>query len=225
MVNLFLKNTSTKWQSDLIDLHSAMTILNPQTIDQVKNWLIFVDDGSDVWLNILDCPLIVEQLKQPLTSSELSAAFKNPESDLDLPQEFFSPPVEQKVQTGAHLENSQVVTEEELKGAERRLHPRFDIKLRVIIKSGKSTFLSYTQDVSLGGLSLINDVPEYIYNSEAEVYITAPDQKNNIMFTCSPVASRLGKSRLMFTKIEESKQKLLASWLQHFVKPNAVKVS
>jgi hypothetical protein len=74
-------------------------------------------------------------------------------------------------------------------------------------------------------LNLMSNVPEYIFNSDAEIYISAPDQKNSIMFTCSPVASHLGKSRMMFTKIEESKQKVLAAWLQHYVKPTADKVS
>jgi hypothetical protein len=242
MAQLFLKNTSTKWQSNLIDLNSALLLLSSLTMDQAKHWFAFVDDGTDVWVNILDCRLIVDQLIQaPVLAPE--------DEEMQIPKEFFNPEMhpEINVEEEARLmeidetENGDpyilfedqvveqatdaVVAEEELKGAERRLNPRFDIKLRVIIKSGKNTYMTFTRDVSLGGLSLLTDVPDYIYNSEAEIYITAPDQRNNIMFICSPVASKLGKSRLMFTRIEASKQKILAAWLHHFVKPLAQKVS
>ncbi len=230
MANLFLKNTATKWQSNLIDLNSAHILLSSQTMDQVKNWLVFVEDGNDQWVPVLESPVILNLFK----AIEIFAEVEEIKTEaVELPKEFFNPdkhdPVSKDLLETAYEEeiedkNSKVVTVEELRGAERRVHPRFDIRLRVIIKSGKNTFMTYTSDVSLGGLSLVNDVPEYIFNAEAEIYITAPDQKNNIKLICSPVPSKLGKSRLMFTKIEEAKKNVLATWLHHVVKPNAKKL-
>lgn len=219
MANVFLKNTATKWQSNLIDLPSAYTVLSSQTIDQVKNWLVFVDNGEEKWMNILECPLIVDLLK---TGGQVRT--QAIEIEVPVPQEFYDPQ-EHKEVPAEELSKSTTAPAEEQKYSERRMHPRFDIRLRVIIKSGKNTFLTYTNDVSLGGLSLITDVPEYIFSSEAEIYITAPDSKNNIKLICSPVPSKFGKSRLMFTQVEEEKQKVLASWLHHVVKPNATKVT
>ena len=109
--------------------------------------------------------------------------------------------------------------------AEKRAHPRYEIRLRVIIKSGRHTYLTFTKDVSLGGLNLVNNVPESIFNTEAEIYISAPDQKNKVMFLCQPVASPLGRSRLMFTQINEKKQTILAAWIDQFIRPQAKKVS
>ena len=231
MANLFLKNTATKWQSNLIDLNSAYLLLSSQTMDQIKNWQVFVEDGKDEWVQVLQSSLILGLFKPeaPVELEELKT------ESIEIPKEFFNPEKHEPV-TRVVLEapfedeevqdqNSKVVTVEELRGAEKRVHPRFDIRLRVIIKSGKNTFMTYTSNVSLGGLSLVNDVPEYIFNSEAEIYITAPDQKNNIKLICSPVPSKLGKSRLMFTKIEETKMNVLATWLHHVVKPNAKKLN
>ncbi len=207
-------------------------------MDQSKNWQIFIDDGNDIWVNILDCALVINFFNsQP---NEFPQIIETPEKN-EIPKEFFNadslPDVARDLvatsetvlieEEPAKKESTNIdsVSNEELTNAERRMHPRFDIRLRVIIKNGKNTYLTFTRDVSLGGLSLMNDVPEYIFSSEAEIYITAPDQKNNIMFTCSPIASKLGKSRLMFTKIEEPKQKMLAQWLQQHVQPNSKRVS
>lgn len=109
--------------------------------------------------------------------------------------------------------------------AEKRAHPRYEIRLRVIIKSGRQTYLTFTKDVSLGGLNLVNNVPESIFSTEAEIYISAPDQKNKVMFLCQPVPSPLGRSRLMFTQINEKKQTILAAWIDQFIRPQAKKVS
>jgi hypothetical protein len=232
MSHVFLKNTATKWQSNSIDLQSAYIVLSAQTMDQIKNWQVFIDDGGEAeWVCLLDSPVIVDLLRnggEPKT-----------EASFELPKEFFNPPVEEQISSeelNVVVENDpEAVVEpvaapapveptKEKEYANRRQHPRFDIRLRVIIKSGKKTFMTYTRDVSLGGLSLVADVPDYIFNSEAEIYITAPDNKNNLKLICSPVASKLGKSRLMFTQIEEGKQKVLATWLHHVVQPSATKV-
>jgi len=222
MANVFLKNTATKWQSNSLDLQSAYIVLSAQTIDQVKNWQVFIDEGDQKWVNILDCPLVVDLLKgggEPKTESvEIPKEFFNPESHNQVSNEELSESVADDAPAVVPVAETQNY-------ANRRAHPRFDIRLRVIIKSGKNTFLTYTSDVSLGGLSLINDVPEYIFNSEAEIYITAPDQKNNLKLICSPIPSKMGKSRLMFTKVEEAKQKVLATWLHHVIKPNATRIS
>ena len=114
---------------------------------------------------------------------------------------------------------------ENQESAEKRAHPRYEIRLRVIIKSGRHTYLTFTKDVSLGGLNLVNNVPESIFNAEAEIYISAPDQKNKVMFLCQPIPSPLGRSRLMFTQINEKKQTILAAWIDQFIRPQAKKVS
>lgn len=237
MANVFLKNTATKWQSNAIDLHSAYIVLSAQTVDQIKNWQIFVDDSGEKWVNILDCALMVDLLKAggevtaPVT---VETAAPQLTEAIEIPQEFFNPESHQSLSNEelaqsilgdekAEIVQTPEVTEES-SYPNKRMHPRFSIRLRVIIKSGKNTFLTYTNDVSLGGLSLVNDVPEYIFNSEVEIYITAPDNKNNLKLICLPVASKLGKSRLMFTNVEEVKQKVLATWLHHVVKPNADQV-
>ncbi len=226
MANVFLKNTATNWQSNALDLNSAYIVLSAQTIDQIKNWWVFVDEGAEKWVCILDSPVILGLLRnggEPKAESvELPKEFFNPEAQPEVSNEELAESVAaESVSIIAPIQPDLV--EEEKKGAERRAHPRFDIRLRVIIKSGKNTFLTYTNDVSLGGLSLVNDVPDYIFNTEAEIYISAPDNKNNLKLICSPVPSKMGKSRLMFTHVEEAKQKVLATWLHHVVRPAAAK--
>lgn len=285
MAKVFLINVSTNWQSKVMDLQSAMIVLSSQTLDQMRNWYVFVDNGIDEqWMNVLDCQLIVDLFRDPmeiinrslknpiLTSSQMTPlnnqalnipvknnSFTEDESilkaykidSIENKQSIFNSkdsensiihnlydeqedtkykitPEEVEIfekQPEVHKQSQQAKILEEIKNEERRLFPRFNISLRVIIKSGKSTFLTFTKDVSIGGLNLMNEVPESIFNSEAEIYITAPDQKNNIMFTCLPVSSRLGKSRLMFTNINQNKQKIFSEWLQQVVKPHTKKVS
>lgn len=241
MPNVYIKNQMTDWVSELMDLDSAMAILNAQTMAKIKVWSICVE-GSEEWVAALKSPLFLEY--EPPAAEAITSPVVEPippnlattenHDNLELERELDLQSVDQ------HHDNQDLflnitpepqqidfINEEPLAeptSAEKRAHPRYEIRLRVIIKSGKSTYLTFTKDVSLGGLNLSNEVPEVIFNSEAEIYISAPDQKHKIMFTCVPVASHLGRSRLMFTDINEKKQKVLATWIEQYVQPQAKKV-
>lgn len=110
---------------------------------------------------------------------------------------------------------------QEPSGRERRKFTRYDIKLRVIITNKKNTFLTFTKDVSLGGLQLINDIPEYIFHGESEVFISGPNNRDNIKFKCRAVGDNQHKSRLQFENSDQVLLEKLQVWIDHIVKPKA----
>lgn len=296
MEKVYLKNVSTQWQSDVMDLNTALLILGSQTLDQAKHWYMR-HEQDNTWKNILKFPTLIEALSKTTLPIEVQVEIPQqpqivvmelppepePEIQIEVTQtpiqviphlvpkpivQSTPPPAPQSemsnktepayvlpaedtvtksvavpvpgapppVAISAHLPIKKsfkdVLKEEPPKtpatapqGAERRVHPRYEVKLRVIIKAEKNTFLTFTKDLSLGGLNLMSEVPEYIFKSEVEIYITAPDGKNMVMFKCSPVASQLGKSRLRFTNIQTEKQKILETWVNNYIKPLVQKAS
>jgi hypothetical protein len=98
--------------------------------------------------------------------------------------------------------------------AERRRHPRVKAKFRVIITNKAKTFITHTRDISLGGISLEHDVPSYIFDGECEIYVCGINNKESIVFRCTPVGDKLKPNRLKFSENDLRYQGKLSSWLE-----------
>ena len=95
----------------------------------------------------------------------------------------------------------------------RRRHERHELRLRVIIRSAKVTFRTFTKDISLGGVQLENSIPEAIFGNACEIYIASLDHTQNIKFNLGPTA-RNDLSFFSFENIEPRFRDMLASWLK-----------
>ncbi len=96
---------------------------------------------------------------------------------------------------------------------EKRKYPRIRCKLRTIITDQNQAFLTYTEDVSLGGVKLQHPLPPEVLKNKIEIYITAPSGRTSIVFRCMAFQDKAGFYRFEFTEDMTDYKTHLASWL------------
>ncbi len=65
---------------------------------------------------------------------------------------------------------------------QKRKHPRIFARLRCIIRTETITFRTFTQDISLGGVSLEDEIPQDLIGKQCSLYISSPKIKTNLKF-------------------------------------------
>lgn len=99
-----------------------------------------------------------------------------------------------------------------------RRYPRIRGRLRTIITNKTKAFMTYTRDISLGGIQTENSIPKDILNAEIEVYISDPAGKKSILFRCHPVGDLNQPNRFSFSKADEKNLHKLDQWLRDLEK-------
>ncbi len=101
-----------------------------------------------------------------------------------------------------------------------RRYPRVKGRLRTIITNKSKAFMTFTKDISLGGIQVENMIPHDILNSEIEVYLSDPSGKKSILFRCLPVGDLKNPCRFSFAKADEKNIQKLGQWLNDLAKVN-----
>lgn len=99
-----------------------------------------------------------------------------------------------------------------------RRYPRMKARLRTIITNKAKAFMTFTKDISLGGIQIENMIPKEILNSEIEVYLSDPSGKKSILFRCHPVGDMSNPCRFSFSKADEKNLQKLSQWLDDIAK-------
>ncbi|MBL7545485.1 MAG: hypothetical protein JNL11_16825 [Bdellovibrionaceae bacterium] len=102
-----------------------------------------------------------------------------------------------------------------------RRYPRIKGRLRTIITNKSKAFMTFTKDISLGGIYVENTIPQDILNSEIEVYLSDPTGKKSILFRCHPVGDMKNPCRFSFAKADERNLLKLSQWLDDLAKISA----
>lgn len=102
-----------------------------------------------------------------------------------------------------------------------RRYPRVKGRLRTIITNKSKAFMTFTKDISLGGIQVENLIPHDILNSEIEVYLSDPTGKKSILFRCHPVGDMKNPCRFSFAKADEKSLLKLSQWLDDLAKIGA----
>lgn len=102
-----------------------------------------------------------------------------------------------------------------------RRYPRIKGRLRTIITNKSKAFMTFTKDISLGGIYVENMIPKDILNSEIEVYLSDPTGKKSILFRCHPVGDMANPCRFSFAKADEKALQKLSQWLDDLAKISA----
>lgn len=97
----------------------------------------------------------------------------------------------------------------------KRKYPRFDIRLKVIISNKEKTFLSYTSNVSIGGVALEDNIPKEYFNQNAdtEIFISSPKKNEFLAFRCQPVGDDEDPKRFSFGEISEQSLAKFQDWI------------
>jgi hypothetical protein len=93
-----------------------------------------------------------------------------------------------------------------------RRHPRFNVRLRIIVSNNQQTFRTFSKVVSMGGLSLEEPVPEHIVG-QSQMFIALPNQSENVVFDIGPTAGNDRRFLALVGGREESSRKL-QQWLE-----------
>lgn len=96
--------------------------------------------------------------------------------------------------------------------ANKRKHPRVKGRLRTILTNKAKAFITYSRDISLGGISVEHNIPKEILQGEIEVYISDPSGRKSVVFRCNPIAEG-DASRFTFSKTDEKQLTKLTNWL------------
>lgn len=96
----------------------------------------------------------------------------------------------------------------------KRRHKRYDLRLRVILTNGQSTFRTFTRNISLGGVFLEHPVPANIVNTKCEIYIANMDNSSHIKFETKVITNTPdGPKHFSFSEMDTMFQDELAKWL------------
>ena len=101
----------------------------------------------------------------------------------------------------------------EKKYAEQRKFPRHDVRLKVIISNKEKTFLSYTVNVSIGGVMLEDKIPMDYFNAETEIFISSPKKNEFVAFRCIPVGDDKEPNRFSFGQISQTSLSKFQDWI------------
>lgn len=105
--------------------------------------------------------------------------------------------------------------------SDKRKHPRVKGRLRTILTNKAKAFITYSRDISLGGISVEHSIPKEILQGEIEVYISDPTGKRSVVFICNPVEMNNDTHRFTFSKTDEKQLTKLTTWLDELSRGKA----
>lgn len=97
---------------------------------------------------------------------------------------------------------------------DKRQTVRVDLRLRAVITNKVKAFITFTQNVSLGGMLVLHSIPEEILVSECEVFLFNPLDNTGVSFKCSPIPASSDKNRFSFVINEEKHHDTLKKWIE-----------
>jgi hypothetical protein len=163
------------------------------------------------------------QTTQPLPSFEITAK-SLPLPDLTLAKGQTPSPETPTVRTEEAQQATQPAQQaNDSQGGKKhnRRYPRIKGRLRTIITNKSKAFMTFTKDISLGGIQVENMIPKDILVSEIEVYLSDPTGKKSILFRCHPVGDMTNPCRFSFAKADEKALQKLSQWLDDLAKITA----
>ncbi len=97
--------------------------------------------------------------------------------------------------------------------SEQRKFARYDMRLKVIISNKEKTFLSYTKNVSIGGVMLEDKIPRDYFNAETEIFISSPKKNEFVAFRCVPAGDDKEPTRFSFGQISKASLEKFQDWI------------
>ncbi len=197
----------------------------------LSNWLVW-KPGMREWLSAADVPEVKDLLSQaqvppPLPQPPpIPPAMKSSLADKKDDDGFFivdyaeeekpvkETPKNKPAASPKASESLKTPTPAE-KARNEREHPRIKGRLRTIITNRERAFITYTRDISLGGVLLEHSIPDDLLKGSVDIFITAPTGKDSIVFRCQPIKNQSGQYRFSFMGVDAQNQEKLSSWLDH----------
>lgn len=220
-LNYFIYYKPTKQSHEYLTFDGLVNVLRSDL--NYNNWLIWKPELNS-WAHLNEDSALVQKIinhqqnlqtpvKPPAPSPEESAPtprYKIPNITQMEEGEF---EIVEFTEASHQPTNGEVPPHGIPTSEEKRKFPRIRGKLRTIITDQDKAFLTYTEDVSLGGVKLQHAIPLEIVRNKIEIYITAPSGKSSIVFRCKAIMDQSGFYRFEFSEDLKDYKSHLASWL------------
>jgi hypothetical protein len=224
-----LCNSETSYQSEELTFEAAKQLVDKVPQNEKEFWFAW-QTGWEDWKAILD----VEEFKAPVAPpqnyakppplppkrhtaesakpilGELKMAFQEETKKSASAAKNAPKPADEKLDLPLNDRRD----EERTDGSERRRFPRYDVRLRCIIRNDVMTFRTFTRDISLSGVSLENPIPEHLLQKPCHIFIAGPDGKENIKFSLA-MTSRADRRYFSFAGMEQAFTDKLGAWLKN----------
>jgi hypothetical protein len=158
-------------------------------------------------------------------SAELRSWIQMSESFLEspppLPEKLKSEPLIVSSEQGLLIDNLksdfEVIESEELvkkPTIELRKFPRVHGRLRTILTNKHKAFITYSVNISLGGVQVEHDIPTEILRGDLEIYLSDPLGKKSLLINCQVVGDKENSKRFSFSGLEKEQSKKLVYWIE-----------
>lgn len=171
--------------------------------------------GYAQWVPLAQVPEVFHFCQEAATKKRTKASFAPP----PLPKASIPPlPSEDSVvETSSEKKTPTLPSKAKSLDSETRRFPRYQTRLRVILRSKEITFRTFTRNISAGGVALEHDVPSALLDQDCQMYLSDPQTQANIKFSARVVANRAESKYFIFTNLNENESKRFADWLAKFV--------
>jgi hypothetical protein len=219
-------NSETSFQSDEMSFEKAIEFAKQIPFAEREFWFAW-QTGWEDWKALLDVEQFKEhvrivskppplpprrhQVETPAAVATVEKASTSSHLNQEALDAMMPPPAPQPVPV-AERRRAEEKAEPEKRQFERRRFPRYQIRFRVIIRTEELTFRTFTKDISLGGLSLENPLPERLLEQKCQIFIGDVDSQESIRFTLQPT-ERHDRRYFSFAGVEESMTKKLNQWI------------
>ncbi len=103
--------------------------------------------------------------------------------------------------------------------SESRKYPRVLGRLRTIITNKNKAFITYSVDISLGGVQVEHSIPQDVLTGDLEIYVSDPHGKKSLLFNCQVIGDRTNSKRFSFAKLEKEQSQKLSHWIDQLSAP------
>ena len=215
----YLGRISTQEQWGPLTFQSLIDQLTPVALDAFSDFQSWYE-GCENWKPVLD----IENIREHLPQFQKKQAHQAPPPKLSIPK---PPPLPSKPPEFVIQENKQqhslpkqqhkLPTQEQAsEGKDSRKFHRYNVRLRVIMRSDEVTFRTFTRNISAGGVALEHSVPDELLGSSVKMYISDPETEANIRFHAQVVPNRNESKFFYFTGLSDQESIKFASWLAKF---------
>lgn len=219
--------------------HSTNEVNNNLSLDQViEKALLLLESGLNEkllmvwtqgwpnWMNINEVPEISEELKlkrkpalsepPPLPPTSVPPLMKPKEvENISLKKEKNNT---HAVSPKVSKENIQPINRSTGENfTQKRKHHRIFSRLRCLIRTNTITFRTFTKDISLGGVSLEDEIPQDLIGQECSIYIASNKIKKNLKFKIALTERSVAKY-FSFQDAPPDFLDELSTWLNDFEK-------
>lgn len=212
----FLFHLPSQNQSNNLSIEEL--IAKTQDDSNLDNWMCW-RPGMATWSIIKDCEEVIAILKSKNSEKLIPpplppSALKKMEPAIKEDDEFIIIDYTTSDPQSTSSQEPEPTPVKSPNYTEKRTFPRIKCRWRTVITNKEKAFLTYTRDISMGGVQLENSIPEDLLKSESvDIFITGPSGKESLLFECKPIPGQSLYYRFSFPSKENKNQSKLSEWL------------